>query len=67
MLRGLTYQPFWHVVPYVKQENHFKRPIEFFRGVVAVNLLAAPPGFVVNGLPAATSPDWRADLGLAAS
>lgn len=67
MVRSLDYQPFWHVVPYVRQTNHFGRPVDFFRGVVAVNLLAAPPGFTVQGLKDVRSPDWRADLDLAAA
>ncbi|MBL6455554.1 FkbM family methyltransferase [Belnapia sp. T6] len=66
-LVALGYAPFWHVVPYVQGANYFGRPVEFFRGIVAVNLLAAPPGFTVNGLPPVTSPDWQADLRRAAA
>jgi FkbM family methyltransferase len=62
VIRELGYRPYWHIAPYCKDGNHYGRPVEFFRGVVAVNLLAAPPGFAVNGLAAASSPDWRADL-----
>jgi hypothetical protein len=36
--------------------------VEFFRNIVAVNLLAAPPGFTVNGLPPVRSADWQVDL-----
>jgi FkbM family methyltransferase len=58
----LGYAPYWHVVPYVQQGNFYARPVEFFRGIVAVNMLAAPPGFTVNGLPPVRSADWQADL-----
>jgi FkbM family methyltransferase len=66
-LARLGYAPYWHVVPYVQPGNFHGRPVEFFRGVVAVNLLAAPPGLTVNGLPPVRSADWQADLRPAAA
>ena len=67
VIEDLGYAPYWHVVPYVQPANFYARPVEFFRGIVAANILAAPPGFTVNGLPPVRSADWQADLRPAAA
>ena len=64
---ALGYAAYWHVVPYAQAGNLYGRAVEFFRGIVAVNLLAAPPGFTVRGLPPVRSADWQADLRQAAA
>lgn len=57
----IGYSAHWHVVPYVGAANFYKRPVEFFRGIVAVNILAAPPGLELKGGKPVVSNDWRAD------
>jgi FkbM family methyltransferase len=64
---ALGYAPYWHVVPYVQPGNFYGRPVDLFRSIVAVNLLAAPPGFTVTDLPTVRSSDWQADLRPAAA
>ena len=67
VIAELGYAAYWHVVPYVQPGNFYARPVEFCRGIVAANILAAPPGFAVNGLPPVRSAEWRADLRPAAA
>jgi FkbM family methyltransferase len=63
-VRETGYRMFWHVAPYCRRDNFFRRPLEFFKGIVAVNMLAVPPGFEVNGMPELKTADWRADTGI---
>jgi FkbM family methyltransferase len=62
VIDGLGYSAYWHLAPYTQAANFYGRTVEFFRGIIAVNILAAPPGFNVVGLPAVRSADWKADL-----
>ncbi|WP_052293809.1 tetratricopeptide repeat protein [Azospirillum sp. B510] len=63
LVRGLGYRLWWHIVPLFDPANHAGNGHNDFPGVVALNLLALPPGRPCPppGLPEVAGPgrSWR--------